>query len=171
MKNKKHDTKTPSDSAEEIAQTEMPRATAEEIAQKVIIKVKNPPSDEEIEKAREKEEWLRIRREEALRIDAQTAEVFWIHAYGLDPYGVEPDLPPEYQQVGREYFARRPGCEIWVSFHDLPKATCEALWGPQFKRWEEECLRRDGELPVLYFRFAQENDGKTMKKTKKTIAP
>ena len=40
MKDNKDDvTKTPSDSTEEIAQTEMPRATAEEIAQKVIIKV------------------------------------------------------------------------------------------------------------------------------------
>jgi hypothetical protein len=46
----------------------------------------------------------------------------------LDPYGVDPDLPEELQQVGREYFARRPGSDIWVSFGDLPAEICEKLW-------------------------------------------
>jgi hypothetical protein len=74
------------------------------------------------------DEWLAIRREAGLQIDPQTAEVRWIYAQTLDPYGVYPDLPEECQQVGREYFARSPGSDIWVSFHDLPRETREALW-------------------------------------------
>jgi hypothetical protein len=30
--------------------------------------------------------------------------------------------------VGRQYFARFPESDVWVSFHDLPKATVDALW-------------------------------------------
>ena len=54
------------------------------------------------------DEWLAIRREAGSRIDPETAEVTWNYARTLDPYGVYPDLPPECQQVGREYFARSP---------------------------------------------------------------
>ena len=46
----------------------------------------------------------------------------------LDPYGVDPDLPEECQCIGREYFARSPGSDIWVHFHDLPEETRDALW-------------------------------------------
>ena len=46
----------------------------------------------------------------------------------LDPYGVYPELPEELQQVGREYFARSPGSDIWVWFGDLPEATETVLW-------------------------------------------
>ena len=45
-----------------------------------------------------------------------------------DPYGVDPELPEEYWQVGREYFARSPGSDVWVWFGDLPDATRDALW-------------------------------------------
>jgi putative tryptophan/tyrosine transport system substrate-binding protein len=38
-----------------------------------------------------------------------------------------PDLPDEWEQIGREYFARSPG-SIWVHFDDLPEATANALW-------------------------------------------
>ena len=58
------------------------------------------------------DQWLAIRKEEALKIDPSTAEVDWTYALTLDPYGVYPDLPEECQQVGREYFARRPGSEV-----------------------------------------------------------
>jgi hypothetical protein len=74
------------------------------------------------------EEWLAIRKEAGLQIDPETAEVCWKYALTLDPYGIYPPLPEEYQQVGREYFARSPGSEIWVEFGDLPGATQEALW-------------------------------------------
>jgi hypothetical protein len=75
-----------------------------------------------------REEWLAIRNEEALKIDPTTAEVEWTYAQTLDPYGVYPDLPEEHRQVGREYFARSPGSDIWVWFGDLPEATKHALW-------------------------------------------
>jgi len=74
------------------------------------------------------EQWLTIRKEAGQQIDPETAEVDWNYAYTLDPYGVDPDLPEELQQVGREYFARSPGSDVWVSFHDLPDATRDALW-------------------------------------------
>jgi hypothetical protein len=74
------------------------------------------------------EQWLAIRKEAGLKIDPETAEVDWKYAYTLDPCGVHPDLPEEYQQIGREYFARSPGSDIWVNFDDLLKATRDALW-------------------------------------------
>ena len=74
------------------------------------------------------DEWLAIRREAGSRIDPETAKVMWHYARTLDPYGVYPDLPPECQQVGREYFARSPDSDIWVSFDDLPDETRETLW-------------------------------------------
>jgi hypothetical protein len=74
------------------------------------------------------EQWLAIRKEAGLHIDPETAEVEWWYALTLDPYGVHPELPEEYQQVGREYFARSPETDIWVCFSDLPGATRDALW-------------------------------------------
>jgi hypothetical protein len=76
----------------------------------------------------ERKIWLAIRKEAGLKIDPETAEVEWIYAHTLDPYGVYPELPEEYQQVGREYFARSPGSDVWVEFGDLPEATRDALW-------------------------------------------
>lgn len=77
---------------------------------------------------RERKIWLAIRKEAGLKIDPETAEVEWIYAHTLDPYGVYPELPEECQQVGREYFARSPGSDVWVDFGDLPEATRDALW-------------------------------------------
>ena len=69
-----------------------------------------------------------LRKAVGLQIDPETAEVEWTYAQTLDPYGDDPNLPEEYQQVGREYFARSPGSDVWVWFGDLPKATRDALW-------------------------------------------
>jgi hypothetical protein len=77
----------------------------------------------------ERNKWLAIRKEAGLQIDPKTAEVFWTYAQTPDPYGVDPDLPEEYRQIGREYFARSPGSDIWVWFGDLPRETRDALWG------------------------------------------
>ena len=62
------------------------------------------------------------------QIDPATAEVEWWYALTLDPYGGWENSPEEYQQVGREYFARAPGTSVWVNFGDLPKATQDTLW-------------------------------------------
>jgi hypothetical protein len=74
------------------------------------------------------EQWLAIRKEAGHHIDPETAEVEWTYVQTLDPYGVDPDLPEEYQQVGRAHFARSPGSDVWVWFGDLPAAVREALW-------------------------------------------
>ena len=74
------------------------------------------------------EQWLQIRKEEGPRIDPETAQVMWWYAQTLDPYGVYPDIPEECNCVGREYFARTPGSDIWVCFGDLPDETRETLW-------------------------------------------
>jgi hypothetical protein len=74
------------------------------------------------------ERWLQSRKEAGRHIDPDTAEVFWMYAQTGDPYGVYPELPEECWQVGREYFARSPGADIWVCFGDLPEVTRDALW-------------------------------------------
>jgi len=76
----------------------------------------------------EVEEWLATRKREALKIDPETAEVTWWYAQTADPYGVDPTLPDEYQQIGRESFACRPGSDIWVWFGDLPDTSKKRLW-------------------------------------------
>lgn len=75
-----------------------------------------------------------LRRAVGLHIDPETAEVEWTYAQTLDPYGDDPNLPEECQQVGREYFARSPGSDVWISFSDLPKATSDALWAKRRER-------------------------------------
>jgi hypothetical protein len=71
--------------------------------------------------------WLLTCKEAGKAIDPRTAEVTWSYAQTLDPYGVCDDIPEECYSVGRQYFARSPGSDIWVSFYDLPEATAEAL--------------------------------------------
>jgi hypothetical protein len=82
------------------------------------------------------EQWLAIRKEAGRHIDPETAEVEWTYVLILDPYGVNPDLPEEYKQVGRQYFARSPGSDVWVWFGDLPEATLSALWEKPEKKLE-----------------------------------
>jgi hypothetical protein len=78
--------------------------------------------------------WLEVRKRAGLEIDPATAEVTWTYGQTLNPYGIIVDLPDEYSQVGREYFARSPGSDIWVNFHDLPNATVEALRGKHMSK-------------------------------------
>jgi hypothetical protein len=74
-------------------------------------------------------EYLRaLRRAVGLHIDPDIAEVEWIYAQTLDPYGDYLSLPEECYQVGRECFARSPGSNVWISFRDLPRATLDRLW-------------------------------------------
>jgi len=67
-----------------------------------------------------------VRKEAGRHIDPATAEVMWRYAQTLDPYGIK-ELPEECQQIGREYFARSPGGDMWVSFDDLPKDVRDKL--------------------------------------------
>ena len=101
-----------------------------------------------------REQWLAVRKEAGLLIDPETAEVEWTYAFTLDPYGIYPDLPEELQQVGREYFARSPGSNVWVRFSDVPKEARDALWEkhrvklafPAGMAWKKQCLRSNKAL-------------------------
>jgi hypothetical protein len=63
------------------------------------------------------------------QIDPETAEVEWTHIHLIDPYCVFPlDIVEKHWCVGRGYFARAPGSDVWIEFEDLPDATVEALW-------------------------------------------
>jgi hypothetical protein len=75
----------------------------------------------------ERKQFLADRVREGLEINPKTAEVMLEHRFVVDPYGIYSDLSEEEQQIGRCYFARRPG-GTWVSFRDLPAATRDALW-------------------------------------------
>jgi hypothetical protein len=82
----------------------------------------------------EKKAFYVERKEAGFKIDPETAEVEWWYAQTCDPYGIDPDLPAEFQQVGRGYFARSPGSDIWVHFEDLPDATRETLWNKHSRK-------------------------------------
>ncbi len=81
-----------------------------------------------ISNKRSVEQWLAIRKEAAIHIDPETAEVTWEYGQILDPYGTDPNLPEECQCGGRKYFARSPDSDVWVCFYDLPAETRDALW-------------------------------------------
>jgi hypothetical protein len=51
----------------------------------------------------------------------------WKYAEMQDPYGDDLEIPEEFSLVGRAYFARSPGSDIWVWFGDLPDATRDSL--------------------------------------------
>jgi hypothetical protein len=88
------------------------------------------------------EEWLAIRREAALQIDSETAEVTCKHANIVDPYGMYPNSE---ECIGRVCFARASGSDVWVCFDDLPDATVKALR-------EKQELRRAFPEPTVYRR-------------------
>lgn len=73
------------------------------------------------------EQWLDIRKKAGAKIDPETAEVDWTYGQIMDPYGVDRNLPEELYQVGRLYFARCPGSDIWVAFDDLSEDTVKRL--------------------------------------------
>jgi hypothetical protein len=80
-----------------------------------------------------KEQWLAIRKEAAVKIDPETAEVLWQYGSVRDPYGLH-DLTDEEDNIGVNYFARSPESEVWVEFGDLPEKIRVALWEKQKSR-------------------------------------
>ena len=94
------------------------------------------------------------RRAAGLLIDPSTAEIDWTYAQTLDPYGDRLPLLPQAEQVGREYFARAPGSDIWVCVRHLPDATRGAIW-ERFENTKGAVLRigidRDGQLRLSGF--------------------
>ncbi|GEP60553.1 hypothetical protein [Reyranella soli] len=67
-----------------------------------------------------------VRNAAALAINPTTAEVVWEFEETSDPNGLDA-FEEEYRQIGRSWFARAPGSDEWVSFHDLSVEVREAL--------------------------------------------
>jgi hypothetical protein len=72
------------------------------------------------------QQWFALREQAALSIDPETAEVNWTYGIMGDPYSLG-HLPEHARNTGRQYWARAPGCDIWVAFDDLPEKTYNAL--------------------------------------------
>jgi hypothetical protein len=87
--------------------------------------------------------WLAIRKREGGRIDPSNVEMLWLHTQIIDPYGVYGEPPPECWGVGRTYFFRNIGSEIWVASTDIPKETMEKLWA----RIDNSDLTENDDLP------------------------
>jgi hypothetical protein len=98
------------------------------VAKKYALQRPKLPPNEEAEYLGRIKEFRERRREAGRKIDPETAEVRCVHGQTLDPYGLYLELPEECHQVGRNYFARSPGSDIWVEFGDLPAATRNGLW-------------------------------------------
>jgi len=92
-----------------------------------VLGMKGRPVRESSAEQGRKQQWLAIRKEAGLTIDPEIAEVFREYGQILDPYGVG-DLTDEECCIGPNYFARSPGSEMWVSFHDLPDVVRNRLW-------------------------------------------
>jgi hypothetical protein len=70
-----------------------------------------------------------IRKEAGVKIDPETADVFWEHGSVRDPYYLfEHGDDWGEDNIGRNYFARAPGSDVWVEFGDLPDAVRHRLW-------------------------------------------
>lgn len=82
--------------------------------------------DSRVKIAEEQDDFIAVRKEAGSKIDPATAEVYWHWGQVLDPYGIH-ELRSEESCVGRQYFARSPGSDIWVSFYDLPDTTRDAI--------------------------------------------
>jgi hypothetical protein len=102
----------------------------------------------------EYERRMEERRAAGLLLDPSTAEIDWNYAQTPDPYGDGLPLLPQEEVIGREYFARAPDSDIWVSVGDLPDATRDAIW-KRFENTKGAMLRigidADGQLRLSGF--------------------
>jgi hypothetical protein len=92
-----------------------------------VVGMKRVPARESETERMRKEQWLAVRREAALKLDAATAVVTWEYGQVADPYRLY-DLADEEKCLGRNYFARSTQSDMWISFDDLPAAVCDRLW-------------------------------------------
>ncbi len=70
--------------------------------------------------------FLAGRKEAGKLIDPENCEIFWTYAETFDAYGLFV-VPPDMQQVGREYFARSLPDGEWVEYSDIPRETVAAI--------------------------------------------
>jgi hypothetical protein len=86
------------------------------------------------------EEWLAIRKAEALKIDPDTAEVDWEYGQTLDRYGVYPELPDEYENILRAFRVAKSG-SILAIFPKRPEIVCRLDAAVSFQPGSEALLR------------------------------
>jgi hypothetical protein len=72
-------------------------------------------------------EWLASREEAGRKIDIETCEIGCWYTCLADPYGLHPDVPEEFQQIGRMHFVRSAESHGWISRRDLPPAKRKAM--------------------------------------------
>ena len=58
------------------------------------------PMEVGMERLQRTMQWLAIHKEAGLKLDPETAKVEWCYAQTLDPYGVDPNLSEQCQQIG-----------------------------------------------------------------------
>ena len=100
------------------------------------------------ERIRQAEEQIRL---SARRIDPYTARMVWWYAQTLDPYGLGYDLPPEADQVGREYFLTDPKAECAVRVDDVRELHPEIPDEEWKKLMRAAAERDDSPDPVPMF--------------------
>ena len=100
--------------------------------------------------------WQKIRRalrwSAARRIRPDTATLSFQYAHTLDPYGEDPNLPPELQQVGRAYFLFDPDEKVWVlewEVRELHPDVSDAEWRGLMRRAAERDEMPDP-LPLFH---------------------
>ena len=97
-------------------------------------------------------QWLKIRKEEGTRIDAETAEVHVRKVLIFDPYGMGfPVYHEQWFELSKQAFACNPGSATWVWFRDLPEGTLRRL---EERRKKEETVRSLSERAVTEERHA-----------------
>ncbi len=99
--------------------------------------------------------WQKIRRElrsrAARRIRPDTATLAFDYAQVVDPYGEVPNVPPEFQCVGRAYFLFDPDEKVWVlewEVRELHPDVSDAEWRGLMRRAAERDEMPD---PVPFF--------------------
>jgi hypothetical protein len=93
------------------------------------LAIKSGGISKALELSPEAERWHEIRKEEAFKIDPDTAEVCSDYGEYSDPYKIYPEIPEfAADPIEQMYFVRRPDGDIWVWDNDLPDAVFAALW-------------------------------------------
>jgi hypothetical protein len=85
----------------------------------------------------DQQQFYAARREAGVQIDPATAKIVLSATQILDPYGIEDDLPPEADCVGRVIFARAPN-GVWVSQYEMPRSTVDAIEARMDRELEED---------------------------------
>jgi hypothetical protein len=73
-------------------------------------------------------QWVASREEAGRVIDVQNCELGHWYAYDADPYGVNPELPEEMQQIGTNRFVRSAESNGWVWEGDLSPEKVRAMY-------------------------------------------